>query len=177
MWWFVSGTRWSTTSSWSWLWRRTSSAASSGWPTSWSRCTTSCRETLRHSCSSVNTYRQETQQTKILPKILEFSEFSILRAKQTQITFSLSLYFSFSDIETYQVKLPQWSNIPLGLCEALATVQYSMMCSSTGELWKHCENHDFAAKENSFSSVYLMWLGARLPGDPSSPWLPMTRPL
>ena len=40
-----SATLWSTMSSWSWLWRRTSSAASRGWRTSWSRCTTSCRAT------------------------------------------------------------------------------------------------------------------------------------
>ena len=40
-----SGTLSSTTSSSSSPWRRTSSVASKDWPTSWSRCTTSCRET------------------------------------------------------------------------------------------------------------------------------------
>ena len=41
-----SGMLWSTTSSWSWPWRRTSSLASRGSPTSSSKSTTSCRATL-----------------------------------------------------------------------------------------------------------------------------------
>ena len=44
--WLSSGMLWSTTSSWSWPWRRTSSLASRGSPTSSSKSTTSCRATL-----------------------------------------------------------------------------------------------------------------------------------